>query len=269
MPSNAIDSSGLTGGAAIIITEDKNNIRRYLLGQLEEAEEERLELRLLTDPSFGEEFDTVVDEIADQYAGNELEGEERDRVEQYFLRSAERQQKVHFSRELLERAATERGGRRAATAAEPSFAERIQAFWRNQSFALRTATAFAAIVVVVGLGYLASQRDTSSGTLASITLAMNTSDRASGAEVKTVKLEPGNRGVRIELTLPDQSQPAQNYRVELIDEQQRTRNLSVKERTDKSLIVEIPASEIPRGTYLIHLYADEKRIRGSYSFNVQ
>ena len=149
------------------------------------------------------------------------------------------------------------------------FFESIAAFWRNQSFTMRTATALATIVVVVGLGYLASLRTSSPGTLASITLTMSTSDRASGAEVKSVKLEPGTSRLRIELALPEQSPAAQNYRVELIDEQQSSRNLTVKERTDKSLIVEVSADEITRGTYIIHLYADERRISGSYSFNVQ
>ena len=262
-----------------IISEDKNNIRRYLLGQLEDAEEERLEMRLLTDPEFGEEFDTVVDEIADEYAGNDIQGAERNLVEQHFLKSPERRLKVQFSRELLERAATERGnGRRAVVATEPAtrsvvanepgFFERVSAFWRNQSFAFRVAAALATIVVVVGLGYIASRQDSSPGTLASITLAMNTSDRASGTEVKTVKLEPAISGVRVELLLPEQNAPGQDYRVELLDEQQRPRNLTIKERTDKALIVEIPASEIPRGTYLIYLYAGERRIRGTYSFNV-
>lgn len=255
---------------SIIISEDKNKVRRYLLGQLEEAEEERLELRLLTDPSFGEEFDTVVDEIADQYAGNEIEGEERGPVEQYFMRSAERQQKVRFSRELLERAASERAAgerRHAAVAPAPGFFESVQAFWRNQSFVFRTATALATIVIVVGLGYLASRRATSPGTLASLTLSISTSDRASGAEVKSVKLEPGTRGLRIELALPDQVPQSQNYRVELVDDQQRAQNLTISERTDKSLFVEIP--EITRGQYIIQLYGDERRIRGSYYFNIE
>lgn len=62
----------------------QNEVRRYLLGQLEAAGEERIELRLLTDPSFGEEFDTIVDELTDQYVNNELTDEERERVEKYF-----------------------------------------------------------------------------------------------------------------------------------------------------------------------------------------
>jgi hypothetical protein len=267
--SSAIDSSGSTGSIHII-NEDKNEVRRYLLGQLDEADEERLELRLLTDADFCEEFDTVVDEIADQYAGNEFQGEEQERVEQYFLRSGERKQKVHFARELLERAATERGGRRAPVSSKPSgFIERLLAFWRNQSFALRTAAAVAMIVIVVGAAFLVARRGTGPGTLTSISLTIVTADRASGTETKSVKLEPETRAVRVELNLPDQVQKAQNYRVELRDEQDRLRNLTVAERTDKSLFVEIPANELTRGNYIIQLYDDSgRRIRGGYHFNI-
>ena len=276
MPSNVIDSSGFLG-VPIIINEDKYEIRRYLLGQLDEAEQERLELRLLTEASFGEEFDTVVDEITDQYVGNELDGEERKRVEQYFLTSTERQQKVAFARELLERAATERTPKRPPVVVprEPGFWERVLAFWRNQSVSMRTATTIATLVIVAGLGlFTISPLFTSPGTYQSITLNINTSDRATGSDVKLVKLEPGTTGLRIELALPDQVQQTQNYRVEVLDEQQQSPNVSVTERTAKSLIVTIPAGDLARGTYYIRLYAmnpdgSEQRIRGSYIFNVE
>jgi hypothetical protein len=251
-----------------IINEDKNAVRRYLLGQLEGADEERLELRLLADPSFSEEFDTVVDEIADQYAGNDLGSDEKKLVEQYFLRSAQHQQKVDFARELLQRAVASRGSRRDAVGAEAGFIARLLAFWRSQSFALRTAATIATIVIVAGIAYQISRREPA-GTLAVISLTISTSDRGSGSEVKSVKLDPGNRGVRIELTLPEQAPQAQDYRIELIDDQKRSRNLPIKERTDKLLVVEIPADEINRGSYIIQLHGDERRIRGSYFFNIQ
>ena len=260
-------------GGSIIINEDKNEVRRYLLGQLQEAEQERLELRLLTDPSFTEEFDTVVDEIADQYAGDELKGEERERVEKYFLATEERRQKVHFARELMQRAASERGNR-VVPAPAPGFFESISAFWRNQSVSLRTATAIATLVVVVGLSFvMRSVLAPNSGTDAFIALNITTADRASGSEIQSVKLEPGTRRLRIELKLPEQSSQAQNYRVELLDEQQRSRNLSVEERTAQSVIVAIPGNEIGAGSYIIRLYAvnpdgTEQRIRGNYFFSV-
>lgn len=259
---------------SIIINEDKNEVRRYLLGQLGEADEEQLELRLLTDPSFGEEFDTIVDEIADQYAGNELEGEERKRVEQHFLRSPERQQKVEFARELMERAATERGVNRVAVPAAPTpgFMESVRAFLRSPSLAMRVATAMAGIVIVVGLGFLMRPLlFPTSGPDQLVTLNISTGDRATGAERQSVKLEPGTGRLRIELKLPDPQAP--NYRVELLDGQQRSRNLTIAERNASSLFVAIPANEITPGSYMIHLWAvnadgSEKRIRGSYGFNV-
>jgi hypothetical protein len=258
-----------------IINEDKNEIRLYLLGQLEEADEERLELRLLTDPAFGEEFDTIVDEITDQYVGKELEGEEQKRVEQYFLKSAERQTKAQFAGELLQRAALERGGRSAAVAvaSEPGIFERLRAFWREQAFSVRIVTTIAAIVIVVGVAFLIRSRNPASGTYATINLQISASDRAAGSETKPVQLA-GHAGIRIELTLPQQIPQAQDYRVELLEEQQRSRNLPIAERTAQSLIVTIPANAISRGSYIIHLHAvnpdgSEKRIHGGYFFSVE
>ena len=261
------------GGESIIISEDKISVRRYLLGQLGEAEEERLELRLLTDASFIEEFDTVVDDIAYQYAGDELEGEEQKRVETYFLRAAERQHKVQFARVLLQLAATEHDGERDdGEKTTPGFFERIRGFFRGQSIALRTATALATLLIVVGLGFqFRSVFFPATGPDARITLNINTSDRASGSETQSVKLEPGTRSLKIELILPEQFSQEQNYRVELLDEKGSPRNLKIQERTPKSLTVTISADEIAFGSYNIHLHAvnpdsTERRIRGSYSF---
>ena len=258
---------------SIIISEDKNEIRRYLLGQLGEAEEERMELRLLTDSPFIEEFDTIVDEIADQYVEGEFKGDELKRVEQHFLRSSERQQKVQFARELLERAENERSVDRVAVAPAPGFLESVRAFLRSPSLSHRVATAMAAIVIVVGLAFLARPLFfRTSGPDVLITLNINTSDRASGSERESVKLAPGTGRLRIELKLPDQTPQAQNYRVELL-EGQRSRNLAIEERTPQSLIVAIPANEITPGSYIIHLHAvnadgTEQRVRGNYVFNV-
>ena len=179
---------------------------------------------------------------------------------------------MQFSHELLERASGRGDSRRQALHAEPGFIERVLAFWK-QSFALRAASALAIVVVVAVLVYIPSRRDPGPGTLASINLTISVSDRASGSETKSVKLEPGMRGLSVELTLPDQVVQAQSYRVELVDTQGRSQNLQITQGTDKSLFVEIPANEIPRGSYIIRLYAvnpdgTESRVRGSYYFSV-
>lgn len=62
-----------------------------------------MELRLLTDASYGEELDVMVDVLIDQYVENELPVEDRDRVEQYFFASAERRDKLMFALALKKR----------------------------------------------------------------------------------------------------------------------------------------------------------------------
>jgi tetratricopeptide (TPR) repeat protein len=51
----------------------------------------------MTDPAFAEEFDMTVTEITDQYVAGEFEGEERQQVENYFFRSAERRAKLNIA----------------------------------------------------------------------------------------------------------------------------------------------------------------------------
>lgn len=262
-------------GALTISNNQKNEVKKYLLGQLEEADEERLELRLLTDPAFSEEFDTIVDELADEYVGNELQGEERKRVEQYFLTSAERRNKVKFAAELLERAEVERGDQSAAIEVQPVVApsrgifERMRLFWESQSFSLRVVTAVASLIIVVGLVMLLIPANRNSGTYALLNLTMSTAERAAGAQTKSVRLEAGSPGIRMTLSLPDQVPQANSYRVELLDEQQSSRNLPITERTAHSLIVTIPANEVRRGSYIVRLYGNEQRIPGSYFFTVE
>ena len=72
-------------------------IRKYLLGQLTEAEEEQVELRLLTDPDFAEEYDIVVNEVTDDYVAGKFEGEELKRVEEYFFTSTQRRDNLKFA----------------------------------------------------------------------------------------------------------------------------------------------------------------------------
>src|SRR6267378_2144729 len=75
-------------------------IREYLLGQLTEAEEEQVELRLLTEPDFAEEYDIVVNELTDDYVAGKFEGEGLKQVEEYFLKSNQRRDKLKFAQAL-------------------------------------------------------------------------------------------------------------------------------------------------------------------------
>ena len=262
----------------IINSNEKNEVKLYLLGQLEQSAAERLELRLLSDAAFGEEFDVIVNEITDEYVGDELHADDRNRVQQYFLRSTERQNKLRFASGLLERAALEPGAgaqnpMSPRVQVQPGLLDRVWAFWANQALLTRFATTFAAIVIVAGVLLITIPTRTYK-TYAFVNLAISNSERATGSEIKSVPLEPDSPGIRIELALPDHIPQSKSYRVELLDEKQAARNLKIEQQTDRSLVVTISANEITRGTYYIRLYGTnpdgiEQRIRGSYFFAVE
>ena len=82
---------------------DKNSITEYLLGRLNEPDEEQVELRLLTDPEFAEEYDFAVNEIIDDYISGKFSEPERKQVEEYFFKSPQRRNKLKFALALKQR----------------------------------------------------------------------------------------------------------------------------------------------------------------------
>jgi CHAT domain-containing protein len=82
---------------------EEQKLRQYLLGQLTEAEEEKIELRLLTEPDFVEEYDIIVDEIIDDFIGGKFEGADLKQVEEYFFNSDDRRKKLKFALALQRR----------------------------------------------------------------------------------------------------------------------------------------------------------------------
>jgi hypothetical protein len=258
------------GGVATITKDLENEIRRYLFGQLPGADEERLELRLLTDPAFVEEFDTVVDEVTDQYVRDELEVSERKGFEKSYLTTAEGQQKVRFTSELLERAAAQRDPVVVKPDPEPGLFDRIRAFWQVQS--LRLAATAAAVAMIAGGAYLALRPvATNDATLA---LSISTANRGEGPAPAKVKLESGVRGVEVNLAIPEQAKGAKDYRVKLVNGDESEQDLQIEKRDDQTVTIRIPASSLTRGQYAIKLYhltsnGTFTRIQGSYLFNVE
>ena len=258
----------------------QNEVRRYLLGELEEAEQERIELLLLTDPSFGEEFDTVVDELTDQYVREELTVDERKRAEKHFLSAPERRGKLEFATELLSRADAERGKRAErtevapvrpiVTPATPSFLDQIRAFWRRPTLAHGGLIA-AVLLVVVGLVFFLLSFGNSSEYMA-LNVPLSISDRAES--VAPVSAQLAGAGLELNLPVPDQAKDARDLRLKLIDENGVERDLTLAERTDQAMKVRIPADWLSRGSYVIQLSrvkpdGSAERVRGSYNFVIE
>ena len=96
------------------MAQTEHKIREYLLGQLSEADEAQVELRLLTDPDSAEEYDIVVNEVTDDYIAGRFEGEELKRVEEHFFASTQRRDKLRFALALKDGKAEAKKERKAA-----------------------------------------------------------------------------------------------------------------------------------------------------------
>ncbi len=244
---------------------------------MEEAGTEELELRLLTEPSFVEEFDTVVDEVTDQYARNELEASERRVFEAKFLATAEGQQKLSFASELLERAIAERDDAVPKPVSEsdgkPGFFEWIGTFWQSQSMRL-AASGAAVVIIAVGIFLISDSFRSRSKDFAMLDLSISNSTRGGGNAPASVKLESGIGGIQANLAIPEQARGAKDYRVKLIPGDGPERDLTVDHRTDQVVIVKVPASLLRRGQYAIQMFSvhsdgTSPRIPGSYYFDVE
>jgi len=260
------------GGIATITKDQENEIRRYLFGQLPEADEESLELRLLSDAAFVEEFDAVVDEVTDQYAQNELSGNERKGFEGSFLTTAEGKQKLRFTTELLERAAYERPlvGKPIP---EPGLFDRIRAFWQVQS--LRHAATVAAMVVIAGgIFFIWKSSRPAPINYAAVSLSISAASRGEGAPAPKVKLESGAPGVVITLAIPEEARGAKDYRIKLVNGDKSEQYLAISQRNEQTVTAQVPASQLPRGGYAIKMFSiapdgSEQRIRGNYYFDIE
>jgi hypothetical protein len=253
------------GGVTTISKDQENEIRRYLFGQLPEADQERLEIRLLSEPSFVEEFDTVVDEATDQYVHDELQGTERKGFEESYLRTAEGRRKLRFTSELLDRAANRDG---PAPVIQPGFFDRVRAFWQVQS--LRLAATAAALAMIAGGYYLTLRPAMNYATLA---LSISTANRGEGPSLQKVKLESGVPGVEVNLAIPEQAKGAKDYSLKLVSGDGTLHDLQIEKRDDQTLTVKIPASLLSRGQYAIQISRLDAgtvtRIPGNYYFNIE
>jgi hypothetical protein len=141
---------------------DEEQIRRYLLGELSEAEMARLEDDAFTGPG-GEDLQSIIasveNDLMDEYARGELPSGERARFEARFLTSERRCRRVGFAAALV---ATEKEGQAALAGradARPARArstlDSLLAFLRSPSQAVKFALGSAALLVAAGLVWYA------------------------------------------------------------------------------------------------------------------
>lgn len=244
-----------------------------------------MELRLLTEAGYAEEFDIIFDELMDEYSSGKLSEDERLKFKNRFLSTPERQQKLRFSMALNRCASSSRRKvdpqpkkeKSPVSSVKPTWAEQFRAFWNSQQWALRAFTALVVVAVIAGpVWYLSRQKTSPPQTFSTITLNISAGNRADGAQAIKVKLPLAANAdaLKISLTLPERSTPQTRHRVELENDKGETKQLEITEQDAQSVSVVIPADQLARGRYALKLYAatadgTEQRIPGSYLFNVE
>lgn len=265
-------------GESIIAEDEKTELKRYLLGQLGEPDEERLEVRLVSDPAFVEEFDMMVDEITASYVAGKFAGEEKERVERYFLRSPERREKLEFMAELLHQvgAAPEKPVASEPQDKSPGFADRVRALFSSPHFAQRFATvAVAVVLLALGGLWLSRSGGPTNTKYVAMTLASSDAERGPGAtpEVKQIKLPADVTELRLELLLPSPPTQPVSYRAAFV-QPANVRGLTIAGQDSRAVTIAVPASELRPDRYTVQLFminanGREERVPGSYFFRVE
>ena len=135
-------------------------IARYLLGELSEEEQIRLEDLAFSDREFIQEILAVESDLIDEYARGELSDSKRRQFESRFLTSAERRQKVEFARafaKIVPESATERAVRPAAVDMPTSWWESLKSLLTNLTPPVKFAMAAAVLMLGIGLWWLVAE----------------------------------------------------------------------------------------------------------------
>ena len=241
---------------------DQARIREYLLGQLSDEEQEKLEERLMIDEDLFQELEVSKDELIEEYCAGELSRTDHKWFEQHYLTSQEgrtRHKAVVAINSLKPRIPPRR---------EPSWLERLQAFINAHRWAVAAATS-AAVLIVAGL-LIFRPAATSAYAFA---LTNSISQRSQGnVRYFKVPLRSDIGELRITLQLPEGVARGSDYRVELDDRREIESFKSLSHDTN-SVTVVIPAASLHEGLYALRLYAlradgTDQLIPGEYLFEL-
>lgn len=128
---------------------DQETIRRYLLGQLPDSEQQKVEERLLSEDDLFEELEVTEDELIEEYVTGQLSKEERQWLEQNLLASPEGKRKHRFA-VAFKRVVTPT----PAPFVETSEPRPVRMSWWHKPFFTSPMALVAAVLVVAGLSFV-------------------------------------------------------------------------------------------------------------------
>jgi hypothetical protein len=246
---------------------DQTNIRLYLLGNLSEDDQEKIEERLIVEDDLFQELEISKGELIEEYRSGELSQKDHQWFEHHFLASPDgrRRQAFAVAIECL-------GSLPAKTKAAPqrlTFREKFGAFFMPR-WAVATGVSIAA-VLVLGLALLIPRGPQK---FVAVNLTSNAITRATGDDQYTrIQVPPDVSELRISLALPQPATPGTNYRVQL-NNKRDIQNLQPSGHDTNSVSVIIPSRQVPPGPYALTLQeikpdGTEQRVPGYYFFIIE
>jgi len=140
-----INTRGKVGAGQDI--EDEHLIRQYLLGELSEEGQAKVQDRLLCDREFFDRLVAEENELMDDYLRGALTEEREERFKSYFLAAPERRQKLRFAKALKKRISEEAP---SSPGIEESPRRKHLSWLKGMSLPRFAAWAVAALIFVVG-----------------------------------------------------------------------------------------------------------------------
>jgi hypothetical protein len=264
------------------MTEIKHTARRYLLGELTEAEQSALEETYFNDAQVFAEVAAEENALVDDYVRGRLAPETRHRFETVYLSRPERRARVEFAEALLTRA----DASPASSSGDRSGSRR--AGWLTAWLSPRPALAAAAVAagIVIGIALWTAQQSsrpgpesqqarTSNGspstpsttppgppvspTLSVVTLAMTVGagQRSSSPSAPTTLEIPANTDtVRLALTLRERDYGRYRVIVRAIGAEEVLRRDELKPSLEPSapaFTIDVPAATFASGDYMLTL----------------
>ena len=247
---------------------DHDMTRRYLLGQLTDDEEEKLEERLLSEDDFFQEVELTKDELAQEYASGELTAKERKWLQENFLASSEGKQRHEFAKTFDHYVRNHRPQREK----NPSLIERLRALWNAQPQLLKAASAVLVIAVVIFV-IIPSSTPRAFANL-TVTHRPGSTRSADTGSVQHVNLKEKD-ALKLTLMLPQAVSPGSTFRVQVsLTDNSAGPTFDPRSQDGQSITVEIPSTQLPRGQYVAKVSAldankNEHPIPGFYPFKVE
>ncbi|HEX6728928.1 MAG TPA: hypothetical protein VF074_02905 [Pyrinomonadaceae bacterium] len=248
-----------------IDSHDQELTRRYLLGQLGDDEQQKIEERLLKEDELAEELEATKDELTQEYVSGQLTSKEVEWLQNNFLISPEGKQRLEFARTFNRYAQKHR----AVPPKKPVWTERLLAFWNTQPKLSWGVTSLAVIALAVTIFIMRPF----SSTVATLTLTNSPGTRSTSTE-STARVKLKEDALKLTFMLPAPIPPHDRYRVELNNNDGETKVLEVRKQDAQSISVEIPSTQLRRGQYAATLSTVDvqgrvERIQGNYYFIVE